>query len=441
MSVYPGDPVYSKANFRVLAIEDAAGATPTLMETKVEVLAVKDGFDDFVLESKIFNTSAIKKVKLDGVGISDPDRWPQDIAFDETRGLKAPVDSVFNLVALSRDTANDTVEMVAYVLEYGFVIRYEDWLTSFPNEIEDEFSTQDLAKSVADVTQNWYALQIDGWTIVQRWSATVRNYDGTDTVFFTDALLTILAPSDVSGAPGDPELSGEVQFWDTDETMNIGLVVQDDETHVKGIFSARALSTVSWTAGTPKTMNWSLDGDTTTNVVFDPADPAQAELDFQAMLDVSYPGFVCDVVYTAGPNTWVLSVWIPPPSYGSPYIGVTPDVVMLGVALTVTDFEVEALGLSGDVTDYMGWLRIDVMTSGSVMDSRFASTEETAETSSPWTAAEDPGDAITTRASASLRISMYADRLVLEALFDSTGYPPSAVFQVRPRFDFIPILT
>jgi len=426
---WSGDPIFSRVGpFRVNTAA-ASGISPTIKTVKMQVLAVKTGEDDFVLEEKIIDCSTVRKLKATVGGAIG---YPQTIDVDEERGFTTYDDDPFNRVRLQRDPDNDFQAMRAYTLEYGFVFRYEYWIAVFPTKgiVNNNTDDEPVVNSITDVTQQWSNFNgVDSWSLQLKFTITIEGYDGAETEFYAFKTLTVKAPS--GEADEAPILGGTTQFFDEDETEEINMIVKEGTTLIRTTYTAVATSDFT-IVGTSGAVNWSINGDVVDDVAFNSADVPGTEALFQLMLDEFYPGFTIELTRPAG--TWLGTVTSTAP--GLTYEGEVPAIVTLVGASGSSAFVLDAIALPVDTIGYYGWMFSDVPGTGSIFARRFASTEIASEDDSPWSPTADPGDALDSYADGNLRFNLYADRIEVEGYFDSTIYGRTANILIYKRLGY-----
>jgi hypothetical protein len=168
---FEGDPGYAQLRFRVETAE-VDDAIPTLKNVSIGIVMNKTDEIDFVIEEKKFNTQFVKRP----CGI-------QEIDLSAERGYHTYTDDPFNTFSLQRDAANDDGTMAAYVMQYPFVLRYEDWLTMIPAGQQFQHPFYNRCET-DEITQAWTSLAEDGWSIKLRFTAEVEGYDGHTTLFY-----------------------------------------------------------------------------------------------------------------------------------------------------------------------------------------------------------------------------------------------------------------
>ena len=184
VSGFQGDPAYIEIPFR---IETAVvqNTSPTLKTLKVEVVATKTDEDDFVLESKSFDTSLVRKLNN-----------KQTINIENSRGFIYATDSPWNRADLIRDEANDSGTMSAYLLRYAFALRYEEWLEVV---MANDGASYDIFKDIEDVVEAWKRYSTGyGWVLNLRMTAEVEGYNEFVTTYTTETTFDILEEVDPS---------------------------------------------------------------------------------------------------------------------------------------------------------------------------------------------------------------------------------------------------
>lgn len=183
---YQGDFAITKTGFR---IETAAVAdvTPTLRTITLQIVSTKEGENDFVLEEKTFNVSTERK--LDGI---------QSINIENSRGFILPDGSAWNVVSLTRKSSIDDGTMKGFQLQYGFVLRFEDWIQVVQSQLG---SSYDIFKSIPNVVQAWKRYCSDyGWALKHRIVWSIEGYDGHVTEYEMETSIDVLDESDAPQA-------------------------------------------------------------------------------------------------------------------------------------------------------------------------------------------------------------------------------------------------
>lgn len=166
IGVVDGDPVYINLPFQVLS----NGTATKLKTIKVQILATKEGEDDFILEEKILDCSFERS--LDGA---------QTLNQLETRNYISFADQPYNQITLQKVSAFDDGDYKGYMLGYGFVARYEYWQT-----LVQQFKEKDsqIFNNLEQNIEVWSNINSEtGWDKMFRVTAIITNSDGIDTTF------------------------------------------------------------------------------------------------------------------------------------------------------------------------------------------------------------------------------------------------------------------
>lgn len=210
-SGFEGDPFYVKIPFRV-ETNPVNGIAPILSKIVVSVVAIKPNENDFIVESKTFNTSNFCLNK--GV--------PQ-INITGTRGYITYPNDPFNIVSLKNDSSKSVGTMAGYMLQYAFVLRYDYWnpiTTTSP--ISSDCGT-DISNYIPDVTNAWSYLAQNGWDLVLRFQGDVIGYDGYTTSFIAQQSLEIKP----LGSKSDIPLQYNPQTIYYDDSEVVGTIISE----------------------------------------------------------------------------------------------------------------------------------------------------------------------------------------------------------------------
>jgi len=227
---FEGDWWMVKIPFLIDKQSDADGNTPTLKTVKLQVLAVKTGYDDFVLQEKVVQCDSIRK--LDGV---------QQIEIEDDQGLISYDNDPRNIFALLRDDTEDTATQAAFYLQCGIMLRYEWWQSAFDAQVLSENGTNttpDISKFIRNITQQWSNYSgVNGVSLVLRFTAVVTDNDGNDTEFYSDADITVNTSDQIiwTGASGTPVQS--ITYYDPDTLELINCLQRNGRTRVVVSFS------------------------------------------------------------------------------------------------------------------------------------------------------------------------------------------------------------
>lgn len=197
---WQGDAIYAQFPFNVESTE-VDGVSPTLMTSGLQIVAVKTGEDDFVIEEKVFDTSAFRKVGT-----------VQQIDIAETRNFKDLPDE-YNQSTLVNDSSFDSGSMAGFVISHAFILRYEYWLEIIRTSEQWKYPIYDDLSP----TEQWTSLIGDGWTLQLKFVASVKGYDDYITDFWT---YTDIAIKDTGDAPdGAPTFTAKIEFYDLDDNL------------------------------------------------------------------------------------------------------------------------------------------------------------------------------------------------------------------------------
>lgn len=205
---YQGDPGYVEIPFWV---ETAVvnGVTPTLQELLLEFVATKDDNTPFVVESKKFNLSTVRKLSN-----------KQTIDVEETRDFILAEDSPWNRANVIRYEDGDSGTKICYKLQYGYVNRFETWIDVVQAAVGASY---DVFKDIENVVQAWKRYSTgNGWALQMRLSAKVVGYTGRVTKFQAQKEFTLLEYGD---APQDGQtFRMQQKYYNEDGAEVIGLL-------------------------------------------------------------------------------------------------------------------------------------------------------------------------------------------------------------------------
>ena len=216
---YEGDPSYIEIP---LLLEGAPilSVTPTLQSLKVEIVATKTDEDDFVLESKIFNTSTVRKLN---------DK--QTIEIETERGFIYPDSSPWNRADIIRNESIDTGTQIGYLVRYAFALRFETWLEAVQKN--DGYS-YDIFKDIEDVSEAWKQYSTGyGWELKLRMTASVKGYTDVVTDFQAETTFEILSASEPSNDGNKWILR---QKYYNEAGLEVDGLIIDEKTRVVQIF-------------------------------------------------------------------------------------------------------------------------------------------------------------------------------------------------------------
>jgi len=164
-----GDPFYVDFPFLFLTDPDADGVYPSLRSCGMQVVAVKTGEDDFVIESTTFDTGFA--IVRGGV---------QDIDLSQSRSFIGLPDE-YNTCSITRDDTIDTGTQSGYRFKYAFALRYEYWLNVIQTSQQWQYP---IYQDITDVSQLWETMVANGWTLQLKFVADAKGYDDHITNFW-----------------------------------------------------------------------------------------------------------------------------------------------------------------------------------------------------------------------------------------------------------------
>lgn len=205
---FAGDPWLVRVPFRV-DNQVTGGLSPTVKAITIQVLAEKTGADDFILEEKLIDCTGMKKL----LGV-------QQILVDQSRGFISYPTDPRNEITIERDAANDTGTMAAYVLAYGLVLRYEDWISaSVQPGNRDDGTVPDIALDIDALTQRWSDYSgVQGWTLTLRFRIDIEGIDGNVNKYYSDIDLSVIGTDTTVWPTGSGALTQDLQYFEYDPT-------------------------------------------------------------------------------------------------------------------------------------------------------------------------------------------------------------------------------
>lgn len=208
---FEGDPAYIEVPFW---IETAlvANVSPTLQNVEIQIVATKAGENDFILENKVFDLSAIRKLN---------DKQTVDIIGD--RGFILAEDSPFNRSNVIRYEDGDSGTKIAYKLQYAFVLRYEGWLQAVQSQ---QGANIDVFKNIENVTERWKIYNTNGWALKLRFLPSAMGYDGFVT-YYTAETDVVIIDTPESG----PVFEKENQYFNLDG-IEVDYILQNEPTRI-----------------------------------------------------------------------------------------------------------------------------------------------------------------------------------------------------------------
>lgn len=210
--MYPNEPGYCDIPFRVKLNE-------TLISSTVQIVAYKEGQDDFVLEEKVFNTENIRSLL-----------GAQTINIREERGYQTYQNDFYNQMYLIRRPAWDSETHFGLLFHYSFLARYEEWLTAI--SLGDAQGI-DVARSIENLTQFWHNFTAQGWGLKLLWKASKKDADGIQTDYQASTTITMKNLGDVSHPPG---CVCTTRYYDEDN-VEIDAIEADTKTKIVATFT------------------------------------------------------------------------------------------------------------------------------------------------------------------------------------------------------------
>lgn len=206
---FEGDPVYIEVPFW---IETAvvANVSPTLQNVEIQIATTKSGENDFILENKVFDLSAIRKLN---------DKQTVDIIGD--RGFILADGNPFNRSNVIRYEDGDSGTKIAYKLQYAFVLRYEGWLQAIQSQ---QGANIDVFKNIEEVTERWKIYNTNGWALKLRFLPSAMGYDGFVTNFTAETDMII-----VDAPESGQVFEHENQYFNLDG-IEVDFILQNEPT-------------------------------------------------------------------------------------------------------------------------------------------------------------------------------------------------------------------
>lgn len=209
---FQGDPVYIEIPFWIETVV-INNISPTLQNVSVQVVSTKSGENDFILEEKVFDLSAIRKLQ-----------GKQTIDVETSRGFILEDNSPWNRANVVRYTAGDSGTKIAYLLQYAFVLRYESWIEAIQSQ---QGANIDIFKDIQNVTEAWQQYSIGfGWDLKLRFNPSAAGYDGFVTPFTAQTDIVI-----VTAAEDGQAFEVTNQYFNMDG-VEVDFILQDEPTRV-----------------------------------------------------------------------------------------------------------------------------------------------------------------------------------------------------------------
>ena len=219
---YEGDPVFAQIPFWT---ETAAsgGVVPTFKTASARIVAKKSGQPDFIIEKQDIDVSLICLLN----NTAQPN-------VNNTKGYNSYSGDPYNSIILQRQSSNDSGTKKAYLLQYGFVLRYDYWaqiLTANPGGV---VCNNPINNDIANVNNSWSNLIQNGWTLAFRFYGEMIGYDGFVTTYQADTNIECRA----LGLANDsgPNFACQINYYDTNGDPVNGIQT-GTQTKVSAVFT------------------------------------------------------------------------------------------------------------------------------------------------------------------------------------------------------------
>src|ERR1017187_8163095 len=202
---YVGDPYLVKIPFRILNTV-TSGIIPLLQSVTISIIAVKAGKNDFIVETKTFNTS--NTALFNNL---------QQVNFTQTKGYISAANDPYNIISLTNGakyTDGSSIPWQTFMLIYPFVLRYDYW-----NALNTKGT--DIGNDILNTNNDWTSLQQSGWSLVMRISSDVQGYDGFTTTFQAQSSIRC---AEIGTLP-DIALTYARQIFHYDDSKTYGTVI------------------------------------------------------------------------------------------------------------------------------------------------------------------------------------------------------------------------
>jgi len=162
VSGWEGDPIYAQFPF-LFDITQVDGESPTILNCGFQIVAFKEGEEDFVLDEKIFDTSFVRK--LEGV---------QTIDFSESRNFDDMPDE-FNTSSIRREEIFDISNQRGFMASHAFILDYEFWAKLISDGERNKYP---IFEEIESPTRAWNTIQESGWSVKIRFKVEVEGGNG-----------------------------------------------------------------------------------------------------------------------------------------------------------------------------------------------------------------------------------------------------------------------
>lgn len=197
---FEGDSIYTEFPFllETLVVDNV---NPSLLSASIQVVAVKSGEDDFVIDSKSFDLGLVKKIS--GV---------QQVDISESRNFR-DLPTEFNQSSIIRDSSLDTGTKAGFIISHAFILRYEYWLQVIRTSQQFQYPIyNDLS-----ITEQWSSMIGSGWSLKLKFICSVKGYDDFTNDFwaYTDITIKNVGDSPDSG----PAFTTVVEYYNEDDVL------------------------------------------------------------------------------------------------------------------------------------------------------------------------------------------------------------------------------
>lgn len=215
---WEGDSIYIQFPFRLETVAENE-ITPTILKAGFQIVVVKSGMEDFVLEEKIFDSSSV--CKLNGV---------QPIDISEIKNfLDVPFE--YNVSFLKRDSSFDDGTMKGFLSHHAFVLKWDFWAKLIPDAERCKWS---IFSEIENPTNAWNTLQQDGWSLKIRFLVEVKGYNDFVEVF--DQYFDIDCKALGDAPDTAPIFTSETKYEDVETGILTNGIVAGKQTKITTTF-------------------------------------------------------------------------------------------------------------------------------------------------------------------------------------------------------------
>lgn len=212
---YEGTSMYAEVPFQI----ETSVITPTIKTAGMEIVAIKTGEDDFILEEFSFNASQV-------CGFNKV----QQLNLTQSRGYKTFDGDPYNQIYLIADSDYDNGTKKGYLLHYAFILRYDFWNKIF---ISNQSNCPPIQKDVQELNNRWLTIG-NGWSLKLRFKAEVIGTNDFVTPFQGETAINI---KNADAAPdAGPTFTKQIIMLDENGYV-VNSVVQGGTTKVIIVFT------------------------------------------------------------------------------------------------------------------------------------------------------------------------------------------------------------